>query len=179
MFDWELSGMNMLGYMFYKTKIKTFTLNRTYKKSGIMYLNRLFINCNNLTTVTMNVDTSEAGDGQTPTSDKDTFISAQTKEMFNGCTNLVSLNITGDFRNLFHAQEMFRVCNNLPAEEFKRAFSTWQWGPEHIKMQDKGTNKGDQIFSYYPKANDIKNVDLVDANNDHYTSDGTRITKTS
>ena len=178
MFDWDFSGVELCSYMFSGTAITNFELNRTYKKSGLMYLNRMFINCQNLTTVTMNVDTSEAGDGTVDISTNGTFISAQTKEMFKKCTNLVSLNITGDFRKLFSAQRMFDSCN-LPADEFKRAFSTWQWGPEHIKMQDNDSNKGDQIFSNYPKTNDIKNVDLVDANNDHYTSDGTRITKTS
>ncbi len=178
MFDWDFSGVELCSYMFSGTAITNFELNRTYKKSGLMYLNRMFINCQNLTTVTMNVDTSEAGDGTVDISTNGTFISAQTKEMFKKCTNLVSLNITGDFRKLFSAQRMFDSCN-LPADEFKRAFSTWQWGPEHIKMQDNDSNKGDQIFSNYPKTNDIKNVDLVDANNDHYTSDGIRITKTS
>ena len=128
MFDWDFSGVELCSYMFSGTAITNFELNRTYKKSGLMYLNRMFINCQNLTTVTMNVDTSEAGDGTVDISTNGTFISAQTKEMFKKCTNLVSLNITGDFRKLFSAQRMFDSCN-LPADEFKRAFSTWQWGP--------------------------------------------------
>ena len=177
MFDWELSGMNMLGNMFQKTIITTFTLNRTYKKDGFMYMNRMFNECAELTSVTMNVDTSGAGDGtQESVKGNSTWVSAQTKEMFKGCTNLVSLNITGDFRNLFSAQRMFQNCN-LPAEEFKRAFSTWQWGPEHIAMQVNGTNKGDQIFEGYSNKTSIS--DFYDANGNHFKRNDIKIESVS
>ena len=179
LYDWDFSGVELCGWMFAATKITTFELNRTYKKTGMMYLNRMFINCKELTTVTMNIDTSQAGDGTIfadVDNQKDTPISAQTKEMFNGCNNLTELNLSGDFRNLLNAQQMFNGCNSLSASEFQRAFSTWKWNTNNNSgMQTAGNNKGDQIFLSYANVGQLQGVDLIDANGNHYERDGNKI----
>lgn len=163
MFDWDLSGMNMLGYMFDGTAITTFTLNRTYKKEGLMYMNRMFANCKELTSVTMNVDTSGAGKYQNPIiAEKETWITAQTKEMFSGCEKLVNLNLSGDLSNLYNVQKMFNGCKSLEASEFKRAFSTWQWHVHNNNMQNSN------IFESYTFVKDLQNVVLVDANGNRF-----------
>ena len=161
--------MDLCGKIFENTAITEFTLNRQIKKEGIMYLSRMFLNCSKLTSVTMSVDTTLAGDGTTAQSGT-TYISAQTKLMFSGCTNLVNLNLSGDFSNLFNAQEMFNGCKNLTASEFKRAFSTWIWNTNNNdSMQTGGNDYGDQIFkSNNSLANALAGVDLVDANGNRF-----------
>ncbi len=165
-FDWELSGMDMLGKMFESTAITTFTLNRPYKKTGMMYMNRMFLNCKNLTSVTMTVDTSGAGDGKADAGGGSTPLSAQTKEMFNGCSSLTTLNLSGDFTKLYNDQSMFNSCSLLPAAEFERAFSTWQWDTSH-------TMQNNNIFGGYNNKGSINN--LVDANGVHFKRNGDTI----
>ncbi|EGC02663.1 SpaA isopeptide-forming pilin-related protein [Ruminococcus albus] len=168
MFDWDFSGMNMCGYMFQNTAITEFTLYRPIKKTGLMYLSRMFRDCKKLVSVSMTVDTSEAGNG-TVWGPEDTYISAQTKQMFFGCENLTTLDLSGDFSNLFNAQEMFRGCKGLTASEFKRAFSTWIWNTnDNINMQKYGKNNGDYIFENYNNVEDLQGIDLVDANGNHF-----------
>ena len=176
MFDWDFSGTDLCGYMFNKTKITNFELNRTYKKSGLMYVSRMFLGCAELTTVTMNIDTSQAGNGTEDPYNNTTYISAQTKQMFNDCSKLRELNLSGDFRNLFNAQEMFNGCNSLSASEFQRAFSTWKWNTNNNSgMQTAGNNKGDQIFLSYANVGQLQGVDLIDANGNHYKRNDNKI----
>ena len=170
MFDWDLSGVTMLGYIFQNTKITEFTLNRTYKASGYMYMSRMFYDCKHLTTVTMNIDTSDAPYGDCVPGTDNTYKSAQTKQMFCNCKQLVNLNLSGDFSNLFNAKEMFKECSSLTASEFKRAFSTWIWNTNNNdSMQTGGNNYGDQIFMNNSSlASALAGVDLVDANGNHF-----------
>ncbi|MBE6872575.1 MAG: hypothetical protein E7493_01460 [Ruminococcus albus] len=168
MFDWDFSGMNMCGYMFQNTAITEFTLYRPIKKTGLMYLSRMFYECKKLVSVSMTVDTSEAGNG-TESGPHDTFISAQTKQMFYGCENLTTLDLSGDFSNLFNAQEMFRGCKGLTASEFKRAFSTWIWNTNNnSNMQTNDNKHGDYIFENYNNVKALQGIDLVDANGNHF-----------
>ena len=118
MFDWDFSGMDLCGYMFENTVITTFELNRTYKKSGFMYISRMFINCKKLTTVTMDIDTSEAT-YRANASQSDTSYSAQVRELFKGCSELRELNLSGDFTNIYNVRDMFNGCSSLTATEFK------------------------------------------------------------
>ncbi len=132
-------------------------------------MNRMFYNCNKLVSVSMTVDTSEAGNGTEIGANDATFISAQTKQMFYGCEKLTTLDLSGDFSNLFNAQEMFNGCKGLTASEFKRAFSTWIWNTnDNFNMQKNGNNHGDYIFQYYNNVADLQGIDLVDANGNHF-----------
>ena len=142
----------------------------------MMYLSRMFANCKKLASVTMNIDTSQVGDGTEDPYNNTTYISAQTKQMFLNCTVLTELNLSGDFRNLFNAQEMFNGCNSLSASEFQRAFSTWKWNTNNNSgMQTAGNNKGDQIFLSYANVGQLQGVDLIDANGNHYKRNGNKI----
>ena len=174
MYDWDLSGMNMFGYMFANTAITEFKLNRTIKKSGYMYLSRMFYNCGSLTSVKMSIDTSEAPFKEEWTDGNGyTYVSAQTKEMFLGCGNLVELNLSGDFSNVYNAIDMFNGCTSLTKEEFRRAFSTWKWNPSQIMQTNK---EGDKIFKNNNNlSGKFNDVDLVDSEGNHYTGDGDKI----
>ena len=172
MFDRDLSGMNMLGYMFQNTKIKEFTLNRTYKKSGYMYLSRMFLGCSHLKSVTMSVDTSEAGKAEN-SGPESTYESAQTKEMFKGCTALTNLNLTGDLSNLYNALSMLNDCDSLSENEFIRAFSTWKWGTnsEYWQVDNNPERNGINVFFGYDNKPDPSNI-FVDADGNRFKSDG-------
>ncbi|MBR0484009.1 MAG: hypothetical protein IJJ69_04415 [Oscillospiraceae bacterium] len=171
MFDWDFSGMNMCGYMFQKTAITTFELNRTIKKSGYMYLSRMFYECSSLISVTMNIDTSEAVFQDTYTDTGKTYISAQTKQMFYGCSSLSELNLSGDFTNIYNVENMFQGCTSLTATEFKDAFADWVWNTDTVPiMQNR------EIFKNYSNAASLQGMDLVDANGNHFKQDGNIIT---
>ncbi|MBR7037867.1 MAG: hypothetical protein IKI21_01275 [Oscillospiraceae bacterium] len=168
-FDWDFSGVNMCGRMFQNTAITTFTLDRTYKKEGLMYMNRMFIDCKKLRSVKMDIDTTLAGDGSEEGPEK-TYVSAQTKLMFSGCSMLQELDLTGDFSNLWNDQQMFNGCTGLTSTEFTRAFSTWTWRRDENNMQYYDIFNNNNTL-----ANALAGVDLVDANGDHYKRDGAYI----
>ena len=166
-FDWDFSGVNMCGYMFQNTAITTFTLNRTYKKEGLMYLSRMFFECRQLKSVTMDVDTSIAGDASV-NGPNNTYVSAQTKQMFYECNNLQELNLTGDLSNLWNTENMFQGCSSLTAAKFKKAFATWKWRTE-------GTVQNGEIFKNYGLASGLNGSDLVDANGNYFEKYGNTI----
>lgn len=171
MYDWDFSGVDLCGWMFGNTKITEFTMNRTYKKSGFMYMNRMFINCGELKSVTMDIDTSEAQYTLNPTQN-DTSYSAQTKEMFNGCGKLRELNMTGDFTNIYNVQKMFFGCSELTANEFKNAFSNWKWNTDQQMQPDQN-----DIFNGWRNASGLGTTEFVDANGNRFKKSGNAIIK--
>ncbi|MCR4646070.1 MAG: hypothetical protein K5695_11810 [Oscillospiraceae bacterium] len=167
MYDWDLSGMTMTGYMFEGTHITEFKLNRTYKSSDYMYMSRMFFDCQYLTTVTMDIDTSAAPyvNYYAPNSDK-TYQSAQAKQMFSNCIALEHLNLSGDFSNIYNVENMFQNCTAITAQEFKKAFATWSWNKDNA-WQNNNIFKNNSNL-----ANALNGVDLVDANGNHYKRKG-------